>query len=98
MPETILYPPLPPGCEDWLKISSGFLAVRLDFIQGRENWIVLDPELRPETTRQMHPWIAARCRCEWLDEAERLGRSQQPWQQSVAALAAAEAWKIWGQA
>ena len=88
MSEDLLVPPLPPGCEEWLRIDEhGILLAKLE--QDGCAWTCAsDPTLRP--------WVVARCRCAWKDEAERLGRSGQPWQQNVAALAAAEAWKAWG--
>ena len=84
--EDLLVPPLPPGCSLERKDRCGSIAWTCGYISMLEH-IPLERKL-----------IACYMRCAWKDEAERLGRSGQPWQQSVAALAAAEAWKIWGQA
>ena len=81
MSEDLLVPPLPPGC---LLVRSG------EAFGDGVFWLYSNRPL----PRQV---IACYMRCAWKDEAERLGRSQQPWQQNVAALAAAEAWRIWGE-
>ena len=62
------HPPLPPGSESWIRDDCGkLLLLWWPNGSGFVETIECDNHARP--------WVAARCRCAWLDEAETIRES-----------------------